>query len=89
MNKIELLRMRWVFKKAIKAMRKYACMVHPDEKADVERMRQVGIETISTLEHLTDQEFTFVMSVIGCAVLESSKDGVEKAMRRMEEEKKK
>ncbi len=82
MNKIELLRMRWVFKKALKAMRKYASFVKPEEEADVERMRQVGVETISTLEHLTDQEFTFVMSTIGCAVLASSKDGVEKAMRR-------
>lgn len=81
MNKIELLRMRWVFKKAIKAMRKYASVIQPEEK-DEEGLRQAGVDAIRTLEHLTDQEFTFVMSMIGCAVLSSSIDGVEKAMRR-------
>ena len=82
MNKIELMRMRRVFKKALKAMRKYASFVKPEDKTDIERLNQAGIDAISTLAPLTDQEFTFEMSMIGCAVLASSKDGVEKAMRR-------
>ena len=82
MNKIELMRMRRVFEKAIKAMRKYSTVVKPEDETEIERLKQAGIDAISTLAHLTDQEFTFVMSMIGCAVLASSKDGVEKAMRR-------
>lgn len=82
MNKIELMRMRRVFKKAMKAMRKYSSVVKPEDETENERLHQAGIDAISTLNHLTDQEFTFVMSMIGCAVLASSKDGVEKEMRR-------
>lgn len=82
MNKIELMRMRRVFKKAMKAMRKYSSVVKPEDETENERLHQAEIDAISTLAHLTDQEFTFVMSMIGCAVLASSKDGVEKAMRR-------
>lgn len=82
MNKIELMRMRRVFKKAMKAMRKCSSVVKPEDETENERLHQAGIDAISTLAHLTDQEFTFVMSMIGYAVLASSKDGVEKAMRR-------
>lgn len=89
MNKRELKRMRRSFEKGRDALLECASVVKPEGETEKERLRQAGIDTISTLEHLTAQEFTFVMSTIGCAILESSIAGVEKAMRRMEEEKKK
>ena len=89
MNKRELKRMRRSFEKARDALLEYASVVKPEGETEKERLHQAGIDAINTLAHLTDKEFTFVMSTIGCAVLSSSIAGVNKAMRSMEEEKKK
>lgn len=89
MNKRELKRMRRSFEKGREALFEYADLLKPEDETEKERLHQAGIDAINTLAHLTDKEFTFVMSTIGCAVLASSIAGVNKEMRSMEEEKKK
>ena len=87
MNKRELKRMRRSFEKGRDALLEYADLVKP-EVGRTELIDTAG-EAIKMLEKLNDQEFTFVMATIGSTVCSISIVGIDKAMRRMEEEKKK
>lgn len=82
MNKIELLRMRWVFKKAVKAQIAYASVVKPETEAEMKKLMDTAVEVVTSLESLGQQEFTFVMSNLGIAVLSASLKGVEDALKR-------
>lgn len=87
MTKRELKRMRRSFKKGRDALLEYAELVKPENERS--ELIDAAVEAIKTLENLSQQEFTFVMATIGATVCSTSIAGLDKAMRSMEEEKKK
>lgn len=87
MNKRELKRMRRSFEKGRDALLEYAELVKPENERS--ELIDAAVEAIRSLEKLGKQEFTFVMATIGATVCSTSIDGVNKAMRSMEEAKKK
>ena len=87
MNKRELKRMRRSFEKGRDALLEYAELVKPENERS--ELIDAAVEAIRSLEKLGQQEFTFVMATIGATVCSTSIDGVNKAMRSMEEAKKK
>lgn len=88
MNKRESKRMLRSLEKGRDALLEYAAIVKP-ETGDADELIDAAVEAIKALEKLGEQEFTFVMATIGATVCTSSIVGVNKAMRRMEEEKRK
>lgn len=89
MNKRELKRMRRSFEKGRDALLEYAELVKPENGDKQTELIDAAVEAIKSLEKLGEQEFTFVMATIGATVCTSSIIGVGRAMRSMEEEKKK
>jgi len=87
MNKRELKRMRRSFEKGRDALLEYAEIVKPENERS-ERI-DAAVEAIRSLENLSDQELTFVLATIGATVCSTSILGVDRAMRSMEEAKKK
>lgn len=87
MNKRELKRMRRSLEKGRDTLLKYAELVAPEGERT--ELIDAAFEAIRTLEKLSQQEFTFAMATIGATICSTSIAGVNKAMRSMEEEKKK
>lgn len=89
MNERELKRMRRSLEKGRDALLEYADIVKPETGDKRNELADAAMEMIKTLENLSEQEFTFVMATIGATVCSLSVVGLNKAMRSMEEEKKK
>lgn len=89
MNKRELKRMRRSFEKGRDALLEYADIVKPETGDKRNELVDAAMEVIKTLENLSDQELTFVLATIGATVCSTSILGVDRAMRSMEEAKKK